>query len=92
MASVSRIDDVGVRIDEAGNDHAPRRVDADRIRLQIDGMGHRGGIADEDDAPLMSGDRRVVQDADLVLMPSTSRHSPGAGRDRCRAFDEKVGR
>ena len=52
-----------VRIDEAGNDRAPARIEAHRIAVQVEmTFGFRRG-SDMDDDALVRGDRRVVEGA-----------------------------
>src|SRR6202008_3815813 len=66
-APVSRVDDMRVRIDEAGNDAAAARVDARGAFADLDRIGQLACGADPGDASFEGGDDAVVKRGDVAL-------------------------
>ena len=91
-APIAGVDDVRVRIDKAGNDSAPARVDARRAFVHFHRVGEPERIADVRDTPFEGGDDAVGERRDFALREPATRSRPGAGGDQVSVFDQEVRR
>jgi hypothetical protein len=83
--------EVRVWIDEAWHHRAPARVETDGLVVQLELARCLRRGTDEDDDPLMGGDRCVAKRRDLALCRAAPRRRTGARRDQARVLDHEVG-
>jgi hypothetical protein len=79
-----------VWIDEPRHDRTPGAVNHLRIGRQVDCLRCLVCGADKDDPPLVTGDRRLGNRADLSLRAAAPRSRAGARRDQVGVVDQEI--
>ena len=91
VATIARVDDVGVRIDEARQDRAARGVDDDSARRRLDQPIAHLRRSDKQQPAFSRRQRAVVDRGDVREVGADARGGAGAGQQRMRVPEHEVG-